>query len=349
MSSLGCPPRYQYFLKTFLSKVMGERSGPGARWLLLEIVFRAVALASSTCSTPSNKSASPSENDNTARLSSLLAGLSTFELFMRPGLLSSVSENCEADGAFCAAEAADLLRYLQACAPHLSRTSRPSSLFGSDHLSGVNDSPGAGGLDASQSGGENVEFRTIPSPLLGDVLVSVLRATGSTSDYGVGGCKEVSQALSAVVLRGYGGRPLPALAAMAIMGVSTVRRASNDLPHLQHRRSRGKGNEVVTGSYSIAAPRALCVAATFVKAAAEATITQGEQDEGSNSGLERVKRDVVSVFPAALLAVSSDSKVGEQFYRGCEWADVFLGWYIKVQAPKVDPFSLVTGRFYHIL
>lgn len=230
-------------------------------------------------------------------LATLLACVATFELNLRPNAFSHEKEKGDADGGG-AVGATGILRYLRVCATQLPRPEYPSSLHAEDHLTvptaalsaADNDSaPGAGGAAAVPA-----------SPMLGDVLVSVLKATAAAAEGAGSGA--VWEAVSAVVLEGYERRPLCPLAAVAINGVSPSepgregRRSAR-----QQRRGGGVDGKVV------AAARALCVAATFVRAAAEAaTAGDAVEDEAS---MAAAGKDLVAVFPAAVLAVASDDKV----------------------------------------
>lgn len=231
------------------------------------------------------------------RLASLLARLATFELRLRPDAFGEGSGSTVAGGAAASAAApTDLLRCLKVCAAHLPRPERPSSLFSEDHLT----------LEAFSGGDAG-----IASPLLlGDVLVSVLRATQSSSaggaqeEGGEGSRSGAWEVVGAVVFHGYGRRPLSALAAIAIAGVSDPRGQKNS-----------DGVVVVGGDDDgerlVGASRALNVAATFVKAEAVAAEAGGEVDDDGER-LREAERDLVAVFPAAMLAFTSDDKVGEE-------------------------------------
>lgn len=213
-------------------------------------------------------------DDSARRLASLLARLATFELCQRPDAFRAEGSGLTVT----AAAPADLLKCLRISAAHLPRPERPLSLFSEDHLT-LASSPG---VDAGSA-----------CPLsLGDVLVSVLTATpgdGAHED-GEENRSDVSEVVGAVVFQGYGRRPLSALAAIAIAGVCAP-------PGWN---SRDDGDRLVSAS------RALCVAATFVKAEAAAVV----EDDGEH--MRSSERDLVAVFPAAMLAITSDDKVGEQ-------------------------------------
>ena len=209
-------------------------------------------------------------DDSARRLASLLARLATYELRQRPNAFRAEGSDLKVT----AAAPVDLLECLRISAAHLPNPERPSSLFSEDHLT-LASSPSVDGSACPLS--------------LGDVLVSVLTATpgdGVHEDGKEENRSGVSEVVGAVVFHGYGRRPLSALAAIAIAGVSAP-------PGWN---SSGDGERLVSAS------RALCVAATFVKAVVE--------DDGEH--LLSTERDLVAVFPSAMLAVTSDDKVGEQ-------------------------------------
>lgn len=290
--SLSCRPIDQ--------QALGETSDAAARFLLLECVSRAVPLAAAT---------DGNSGDSARRLASLLASLATFELRLRPDAF-----HAEGSGSPVAAAAAptELLECLRVCAAHLPRPERPLSLFSDDHLT----------LASPQ--GEEAESASSLS--LGDVLVSVLRATpsagaGAQGDGGEEGRSGAWEVVGAVVFHGYGRRPLSALAAVAISGVSAPRG-----------RNSGDADD---GERLVSASRALCVAATFVKAEAVAMETGGGDDE---EHLRSAERDLVAVFPAAMLAVTSDDKVVKP--GGFPLKQGFCDCYTKV--------SPVAGIFAHV-
>lgn len=202
--------------------------------------------------------------------------------------------------------AADLLRYLRACAAHLPRPQRPSSLVAEDHLASAVSSSVGGNRDTSRGNAVVVT----PAPLLGDVLVSILTATAEAGSRG--GATAVWEAVSAVVLHGYERRPLPALAAVAIDGVTVAGRRGRGGAAQQQRRRGGVDDAKV-----VAAARALCVAATFVRAAAEA-VASGDTVEDEESS-KTAEGDIVAVFPAAVLAVASDDEVCTLHAMGFGW------------------------------
>ncbi|CAM9439904.1 unnamed protein product [Ectocarpus sp. 6 AP-2014] len=270
--------------------------GAGGRWLILECTYRALNLASASSSGGGNAKARAAATAAASSLFSLLASLATSELRLRPHLLSSSPDGDDAK-VVGAVGAADLLRYLRACAAHLPRTERSSSLFAEDHLAASASAPSVGGNVDTSVGGDG--SAVTPSPLLGDVLVSVLTATAEGGSKG--GATAVWEAVSAVVLHGYERRPLPALAAVAIEGVTVAGRRGHGVSRQQPRRVGG-----VDEAKLVAAARALCVAATFVRAAAEA-VASGDtvEDEESSKAAER---DIVAVLPAAVLAIASDDE-----------------------------------------
>ena len=280
-------------------QALAETSGPGGRWLVLESVSRAASLASVTSSGGAKKSRAAAEAA-ASKLADLLACAAIFELRVRPDALSSEKGVLDGDGAV---GAAGLLRYLRVCAAHLPRPEHASSLYAEDHLT-VSPAASSSPVDkppASASGGAGVAAVTSP-PLLGDVLVSILHATVAVPE-GTGS-KAVWEAVSAVVLHGYERRPLSALGAVAINGIlpsvsggqGKGRRGGR-----QQKRDGGAERKVV------AATRALCVAATFVRAASEAAET-GETVDAEDY-MVSAEKDLVAVFPAAMLAVASDDKV----------------------------------------
>lgn len=264
-------------LRCCSNQVLGENSDAGARWFLLECISRAVPLSATTNNTSSEEEASTS-----ARLASLLARLATFELRLRPDAFAEPSSSGSGTTATAVAlSPTDLLRCLQVCAANLPRPERPSSLFSEDHVT------------VASSGERGAE---IASPLLlGDVLVSVLKATSAAAE-GEDNRSSAWEVVGAVVFHGYGRRPLSALAAVAIAGISASRGASG-----------GEGD--ADGERVVSATRALCVAAAFVKAEVVATEAGGGE---CGEELRDAERDLVAVFPAAMLAVTSEEKVGEQ-------------------------------------
>lgn len=278
------------------TQALRETCGAGGRWLILECTYRALNLASASSSSGGNSKARVAATAAASSLSSLLASLATLELGLRPHLLSAGPDG---DDAKCvgAVGATDLLRYLRACAAHLPRPDRPSSLFAEDHLAASAVTPSVGG-NSDTSGGDGVAVT--PAPLLGDVLVSVLTATAEGGSKG--GDSAVWEAVSALVIHGYERRPLPALAAVAIEGVTVAGRRGRGVAARQQP-IRGGG---VDKAKVVAAARALCVAATFVRATAEA-VAAGDviEDEEASKAAER---DIVAVFPTAVLAVASDDE-----------------------------------------
>ncbi|CAM9175365.1 unnamed protein product [Ectocarpus sp. 12 AP-2014] len=269
-------------------QALRETCGAGGRWLILECTFRALNLASASSSSGGIAKARAAATAAASSLSSLLASLAASELGLRPHLLSAGPDGDDNKGVG-AVGAADLLRYLRACAAHLPRPERSSSLFVEDHLAVSASTPSAGGDSVTVT----------PAPLLGDVLVWVLTATAEAGSKG--GASAVWEAVSAVVLHGYERRPLPALAAVAIGGVTVAGRRGRGVAARQHPRRGGGVDEAKV----VAAARALCVASTFVRAAAEA-VAGGDTVEDESS--KAAERDIVAVFPAAILAVASDDE-----------------------------------------
>lgn len=248
----------------------------------MDATSRAVPLAAAT------------PGDAAPRLASLLACLAKLELRLRSGGYPDNRTRSASVGS------ADLLRYLRVSAPHLPRPDRPLSLVGADHLSASESPRGhcedGGGDEHKAAFGASASG----SPRLGDVLLSVLEATAPESNGRGAGNVAVSDAVSAVVLHGYGRRPLLPLAAVAIRGASSP--AVRDGASVARRHGRGCRDE-----NAVAAARALCVAATFLTAAAG---TAKERGPGAGEDSATVMgEDVVSVFPAAVLAVAADDKV----------------------------------------
>lgn len=258
---------------------MGETAGPGARWLVLEVISRAISLAE-----PAG-SASPDLAASCGRLSALLARLATLE----PGLQDRSLPALGDGDASVLASISDLVGYLKTCAPYLARSARPCSVFSGDHVSEKAPIPtGDDGQEEACVASRDVAEQQ--SPLLGDVLVTVLKASVTTKNSKATDIERredaVRSAVTAVVLHGYGRRPLPALAAVAISG------GSSSWVDRESRRAADDGK--------VAAARALCVAAAFVRAAAESGLAESAS---------LTNRDLVATFPAALLAITSKDKV----------------------------------------
>lgn len=291
-----CLPRrvfapYLFHLhNTWSLQALGETAGPGGRWLVMESISRAVSLAAAISGSGSS---SPRAARKAAafKLAALLASLTMSEVRLRPNAFSM--EICEA-GSACGVGASGLLRYLRVCAAHLPLPERPSSLYAEDHLTpSVND-------DAPTAGQGNV---AAADPLLGDVLVSILKATATVPEGTGSGA--VWEAVSTVVLHGYERRPLCALAAIAVDGVSSSLVLARQ--GLRSSRQQRRDCSGVADGKVVAAARALSVAATFVRATAEAL--SAEKTIGDNDQSATAKRELVAVFPAAVLAVASDDKV----------------------------------------
>lgn len=251
---------------------MADACDFGARWLVEESLSRAISLATS----------------NASDLASLLAHLATGELRLRG--------DAEAGGSVSPVRvgSADILGYLEMCASHLARPERPLSLFREDHLS----SPllEKNGCDAHEDVGANAMF-----PLrLGDMLASALRTTAPESIDDAGTNADGQGCVSTMVLQGYGYRPLPALAAIAVAGASVSLSMDERFPKQDHhQRQHTSQRDLVT-----TAAQALRVAATFVRAASEAGgRTRGSTGHASNAA------DIVAVFPAAIIAVVAEDKV----------------------------------------
>lgn len=253
---------------------MGETGGPGGRWLVLEAISRAIPLVEAGgVGNPIAASRS--------KLSSLLGSLATLELGLQEQTSSAIGDGEASVSAGCG----DLVGYLELCSPYLPRSARPFSLFNEDHVTRAVSMETCDEQDCVASSGVAEQHR----PLLGDVLVTLLKATVPEvhSDARDNGRREeaVRSAVTAVVMHGYGRRPLPALAAVAIAGSSS---------HADR-----KSRRLVDGG-KVAAARALCVAATFVRAAADCGTAESAADTG---------RDLLATFPAALLAVVSKDEV----------------------------------------
>lgn len=241
--------------------------------------------------------ATPTTKAAASNLAILLACVATFELHLRPYAFSDERANVESRGAV---GAAGILRYLRSCASHLPRPEHPSSLYAEDHLTVP-----AAGLpafdDNAAASGRGGAAGATTSPVLGDVLVSVLKATAAVPESAGSGA--VWEAVSAVVLQGYERRPLSALAAVAINGISPSESGGESRRSARQQRRGGDG---VDGKV-VAATRALCVAATFIRAAAEASVAGSTVND--EESMATAEKDLVAVFPAALLAVASDDKV----------------------------------------
>lgn len=241
--------------------------GSGARWLLLEVISRAVTLLSSKSAVP----APDKDSVPLASLSSLLARLSMFEI-------SSLKSNDSAEFVLSGG-VADFFGYLKVSAPHLPRPQRPFSLIVDDHVT----------LDRTEKvedGDVDTEGQRYPAP--GDVLATILEASAgyrSSTEETVG----EAPAIGAVVFHGFGGRPLAPLAAIAIAGVRSLNHDEGS--------SDGEGRR-----RNLIAAQALCVASTFVTAAA--VKEDAKREELINTG-----NDLVAIFPAAILAVASEDKV----------------------------------------
>eukprot|EP00903_Cladosiphon_okamuranus_P012984 g12116.t2 len=273
-------------------QVLSRTFGAGGRWLVLESVSRAVSLASASSSTGTQK-ARMAAKAAASSLAALLACVATFELDLRP---HAFDERVDVESAG-AVGAAGILRYLRVCATHLPKPERPWSLHTEDHLSQAHVAAQSAFDDTSSASGAGAAAVTT-SPLLGDVLVSVLKATAAVPERA--GNAAVWGAVSAVIVEGYERRPLPALAAVAINAVSRSESGGESRRSARQHKRGGVDAKVVV------ATRALCVAATFVQATAEATVAGGkEEDEDRMAAAEK---DIVAVFPAALLAVASDDK-----------------------------------------
>lgn len=257
----------------------------------MEAVSRAVSVSASRSRVGFSHHGKGSKG-SALKLAALLASMAMFELRFRPAVFSTNSE-----GTSCTVGASVLLRYLQVCAVHLPRPARPLSLFAEDHLTASMTPP----MDNDVSQPVEV-YKYAVEPLLGHVLVSVLGATAIGTE---GSANDASwEAVCAVVLHGYECRPLCALAAVAIEGVS-VSLVSGRQARRASRQQRRGGTGADDGKV-FAASRALCVAATFVRATAEAvSAVDGIKVDGSTFEA----RDLVAAFPAALLAVASDNKV----------------------------------------
>lgn len=235
----------------------------------------------------------------TVKLSSLLASLAVSELNLSVTSTSSPSPPGVAVSADAAAALpTDVLAYLPVCAAHLSCSSRPLSLFAADHLSEFS--------DVASVGVEGVTARSdapFVAPMLGDVLLAMLRsslmvddnkrsdqatgAVGNKSNTGASRTAIADAICHSVVLQK---RPLFLLAALALSGITS--------PSARGDRDEG-GAQVAT------AARALCIAATLIRASAEAR----KASAGEVVGESVTPEDVVAVFPASIVAITSESKV----------------------------------------
>ncbi len=295
----------------------------------MESVSRAVSLASASVTSSSGASKSQQAAKVAAsKLADLLACVATFELRLRPGALSSEIGG-DVGGVV---GAAGLLRYLRVCAAHLPRPEHACSLFAEDHLTVLapassapdeNPNPPAPAY-SGYSGGLVAAVTT--SPRLGDVLVSVLQATAAVPEGS--GSKEVWEAVSAVLMTGYERRPLSALGAVVVNGISRSTSGKQGGRGTRQQRRGGGGAERKV----VAANRALCVAAAFVRAAAEAAESGETIDEENH--MASAEKDLVAVFPAAMLAVSSDDKVQPWRVRACCVLAVSAdSWEIRLAPP----------------
>ncbi|CAM9545090.1 unnamed protein product [Scytosiphon promiscuus] len=285
-------------METKRLQALAETSGSGGRWLILESLSRGVSIAAagSDSGAPRAKAAAKAA---VSTLASLLAAVAMYELRRRPEAFSPSADREHGGDGTVEVGGADLLRYLRACAAHLPRPDHPSSLHAEDHLTTA-----APAVVSSRQD----ETVVTPDPILGDVLVSILEATAAAAATaapdGGSGAGAAWRAVSAVVLHGYERRPLSALAAIAIHGASSVMAAAG--AGGQGRRKARRQRSVVDAGKAVAAARALCVAATFVRAAAEAAAA------GDIAGDERstaeAEGDVVAVFPAAVVAAASCDK-----------------------------------------
>eukprot|EP00752_Nemacystus_decipiens_P002133 g2034.t1 len=276
-------------------QVLSRTSGACGRWLILESLSRAVSLTSASCGTGS-QNARATAKVAVSKLATQLACVATFELHLRPSAFSDEKGKGNAETA-AAVGATGILRYLRVCATHLPMPDKSSSLHAADHLT-VPAVALSASDNASASGAGAAAVTT--SPVLGDVLVALLKATAAVPESA--GSGPAWEAVSAVVLQGYEQRPLPALAAVAINGVSPSG-VEAKIHRLVRQQKRGGGG---VDAHVVAATRALCVAATFVRAAGEAAAA-GDVVKDEES-MAAAAKDLVAVFPAALLAVTSDDK-----------------------------------------
>ena len=266
----------------FKRKNLAQTCGPGARWLLLEVTSRALALLSS-------RSVPPSDTSEAAvtTLASLLASLSMLEMSRQQRGGGSTEAG--------AASASHLLGYLRTTAPYLPRPARPFSLVACDHFTSQPFQPIEGDEDVDSTAQQG----WLSCPSSGDVLSSALDISASHGDAD----EAASRAICAILLRGFGGRPLLPLAAIAIAGVCASDADGEGL---------GVSNGVLVRDREARAAQALCVAATFVMAAAK-SFAVGDKAEGEiaamDKGAMKMAGDLVLVFPAAVLAVASEDKV----------------------------------------
>lgn len=269
---------------------------------------RAVSLASASSNTGTQK-ARATAKVAASNLATLLACTATLELRLRPSAFSDKGNEESA----AAVGGTGILRYLRVCATHLPKPKHPSSLHAEDHLTVP-----AVALSSPDSAAVTT------SPVLGDVLVSVLNATAAVPESARSGA--VWEAVSAVVLQGYEQRPLSALAAVAINGVSRPESGGESRGSARQQKRGGSVDARV-----VAATRALCVGATFVRAAAEASVAGNTVND--EESMAAAQKDLVAVFPAAMLAVSSDDKV------------CYLEVSITLSLPpSPTPFVVVCGR-----
>lgn len=279
----------------------------------MEAISRAVVAAST---------ATASEDGRTScvistSLSVLLACLATAELRMS----STPSSSCTRPSPFLSEKAAgaspaDVLAFLTVCAPHLPCSERPLSLFAVDHMC------------SHLADGSNA--RDVSSKTLGGVLQAVLegasiyepeeqsiKSSGRSRSSGTGMVDDgqkarvnrlFSEAVSSILVA-HGGcgvdserksRPLLLVAALAISGVSRGEMSSKTLDGRRQ-------DEIMVN----ASARALCVAATLVRAAAESEghCTKTASQEVKSASDSVTANDLVTIFPVAILASACEDEV----------------------------------------
>ncbi|CAM9117936.1 unnamed protein product [Choristocarpus tenellus] len=286
-------------------KILWKHCGPGARWLLLEAGSRAIK---KSCEhTKAGKEGSA--------LSIAVADLVTMSLSssgVRRGQdmygEREASSSASTPGHQPSPSPAVLLGYLRGVAPGLPRPERPFSLFPGDHLGVVRDVNGG------------VEELTA-----GAILLMLLEAMDETGREKKGAETEGSivawEGAGSILLNCYEMRPLPVLAALTLGSLYTTPTPSQDvgvesndntpvlIKNSHHNRgwrgdkstskSREESSREGVDKAETSASKSLCVASTFIKAAAEASSTVGG---------DGVREDIVGMFPVVLLALLSDRK-----------------------------------------
>lgn len=172
----------------------------------------------------------------------------------------------------------DLFRYLGLCVASLAESGKPCSLFAADHLSKkrFTSLSSAKFVAASDTGGDPVRYSSS-----GDILFSILGVAAPLHEAGRDVRKSVLEAISVVVLQAREGyRPVYVLVALAIVG------------------AHSSDSRMIT-----VAARALFLAATLVKAAAEVEVEEGDV-------LPVTAKEIVAVAPVGMVALTSKHKVG---------------------------------------